>query len=150
MSLKYAQNTISFIAAILMLIFGIKLPPVISPAISGIGALTVNLSMVFIGMTLATIDLKGIFKRTGIYVIVLVKMLIMPVVFIFVFKFMGIDEVIMGAVVLEVAMPAQTVLTILASEYKSDFVYAAEAMFVTTLVSLVTLPLVYYLIQILG
>lgn len=140
-------NTISFAVAIFMLAFKIKLPPYLNPAISGIGGLTVNLSMLFIGMTLATIDLKGILKRKGIYVIVAVKMLIMPTLFILLFKALKINEVIAGAVALEAAMPAQTVLTILASEYKSDYVYSAETMFVTTVVSLATLPLVYYIIQ---
>lgn len=142
-------NTVSFLVAVLMLIFGIKLPPVIRPAVEGVGSLTTYLSMIFIGMALSTVDLKGVFKNKGIFVIMAVKQIVMPVLFILLFKWLNIDALILGVVVLQSAMPAQTVLTILANEYSSDFEYAALGMFITTVASLFTLPLVCYFIQIL-
>ena len=67
--------------------------------------------------------------------------------FIYIFKIFGVREILLGAVVLEAAMPAQTVLSILANESKADFEYAACGMFVTTLLSLVTLPFICYMIK---
>lgn len=142
-------NTISFLIATVMFIFGIKLPPVIHRAAEEVGALTTHLSMIFIGMALATVDVKTAIKKWWIFLVAPIKLVIMPVVFIYIFKFFGIEEVILGAVVLEAAMPAQTVLTILANEHKADFEYAAVGMFVTTVLSLVTLPLICYFLKIL-
>lgn len=141
-------NTIAFTAAILMLVFGIKLPKLIYDTVNGIGGLTISLSMLFIGMALAEVDAKKAVKKWWIFVIAPLKMVIMPILFIYIFKIFGIKEILLGAVVLEAAMPAQTVLSILANENNADFEYAACGMFVTTLLSLVTLPFICYMIKI--
>lgn len=141
-------NTMAFAAAILMLVFGIKLPKLIYDTVNGIGGLTISLSMLFIGMALAEVDAKKAVKKWWIFVIAPLKMVIMPILFIYIFKILGIREILLGAVVLEAAMPAQTVLSILANENNADFEYAACGMFVTTLLSLVTLPFICYMIKI--
>ncbi|MBR7164251.1 MAG: AEC family transporter [Clostridia bacterium] len=140
-------NTVSFAIAILMFIFGIHLPPVLNEAATSVGGLTTALSMIFIGMTLATIDMKKTMKKWWIFVVAPIKLVIMPVVFLYLFKLLGIPEVLIGVVVLEAAMPAQTVLTILAHEHHADYEYTAVGLFITTVASLVTLPFVCWLLQ---
>ncbi len=141
-------NTISFAVAIFMFVLGIKLPPIVDTALTGVGALTTHLSMIFIGMALATVDVKAAVKKWWIFVMAPLKLVIMPMIFILLFRSLGIKEILFGVVVLEAAMPAQTVLTILANEYGSDYEYAAVAMFITTIASMFTLPLVCYLLNI--
>ncbi len=140
-------NTISFAIAILMFIFGIKLPPVLNEATTSVGSLTTALSMVFIGMTLATVDLKKTMKKWWIFIIVPIKLVLMPILFIYLFKAIGIKDILLGVVVLEAAMPAQTVLTILAHENGADYEYTAVGLFITTIVSLFTLPFICWLLQ---
>jgi predicted permease len=48
-------------------------------------------------------------------------------------------------VIFEAATPSQTVMTVIAAEYRADVKYTAECVFLTTALSLVTLPLVYYI-----
>ncbi|MBR4723942.1 MAG: AEC family transporter [Clostridia bacterium] len=140
-------NTISFCLAVFMLIFGIKLPKLLYDTVNGIGSLTVGLSMLFIGMALCTVDIKKAEKKWWIFVLAPLKLVIIPLLFTLIFKSLGIREILLGAVVLEAAMPSQTILTILASESGADFEYAACGMFVTTLLSLVTLPFVCFMIR---
>lgn len=142
-------NTIAFCLSIFMLIFGIKLPPLLYDTVSGIGSLTIGLSMLFIGMALSAVDIKNAVKKWWIFALAPLKLVIMPILFILIFKNLGIREILLGAVVLEAAMPSQTVLSILANESGADFEYAACGMFVTTLLSLVTLPFVCYMIKVL-
>ena len=141
-------NTIAFTAAILMLVFGIKMPKLLGDTVNSIGGLTISLSMIFIGMALAEVDAKIAVKKWWIFAIAPIKMVIMPILFIYIFKAFGIREILLGAVVLEAAMPAQTVLSILANENDADFEYAACGMFVTTILSLATLPFICYMIKI--
>lgn len=141
-------NTVAFTISIFMLGFGIKLPKLVFDAVEGIGSLTVSLSMLFIGMTLAAVDIKRAAKKWWIFVIAPVKLVIMPILFICFFHALGIREILLGAVVLEAAMPAQTVLSIMANESGADHEYAACGMFVTTLLSLVTLPFICFMIQV--
>lgn len=142
-------NTVSFAISIIMLAFGLRLPELIHTTFAGIGSLTTYLSMLFIGMTLATIDLKTIYKKVSIFVLTAVKMVLFPLCLILVLRLLPLDRTLCGVIVLQVAMPVQTVLTILAREYESDFKYAAECVFITTVLSLGLLPLCYYMILLL-
>lgn len=139
--------TVTFTVAILMLCFGIKLPRFIGDVVSNMGGLTISLSMIFIGMALADVDVKKAARKWWIFAVAPIKMVIIPIALIYIFKAFGIKEILLGAIVLEAAMPAQTVLSILANESGADFEYAACGMFVTTLLSLVTLPFVCYMIK---
>lgn len=141
-------NTISFAIAIIMFVFGLKLPPVIHSAVSGIGALTTSLSMLFIGMALADVDVKNIIKKWWVVVIAPIKLVILPIIFILIFKYIGIRSILVGVVCLEAAMPVQTVTAIIAKEHEADFEYAAVGLFVTTILSIFTLPFICYLIKI--
>lgn len=140
-------NTLSFAVAIVMFFFGIKLPPILHEAATSVGGLTTALSMIFIGMTLATVDVKKTAKKWWIFVLMPLKLVIMPVAFLFLFRFLSIPSMMLGVVVLEAAMPAQTVLTILAHEHGADYEYTAVGLFVTTITSLVTLPFICWLLQ---
>jgi hypothetical protein len=103
--------------------------------------------MLFIGMTLAMVDFRHLYRRVSLFVLVAVKMLIIPALLIFVLKFIPIDDLVKSVLVLQAAIPTSTVLVILTTDYGCDTVYSAEGVFITTLLSLATLPAVYWLMQ---
>lgn len=138
-------NTVAFVIGIPLLFLGVRLPPVLNEAFTEIGSVTTYLSMLFIGMTLATIDIKSLYKRVSMVAPAIIKMVIAPVLAAYLFVKTGVNPITMGAVVLEIAMPAQTVASIVANEAHSDETYAAEYIFFSTALSLVTLPLIYYI-----
>lgn len=140
-------NTIAFIIGIPLLLFGVKLPTVIHDTLSGVGSLTTYLSMIFIGMVLSEIDIRKIYKRVSMLSTVILKMILVPIGAAVLFATFGVNPVTCGAVVLEIAMPAQTVTSIIANEAGSDTQYAAEYIFLSTVASIGTLPLVYYFVE---
>ena len=140
-------STIAFFVGFPLMLLGVKLPPILQDAFSGIGSLTTYLSMIFIGMTLAMIDIRKIYKRVSMLAPAMIKMIIAPIFAALLFVKLGIHPLAIGAIVLEIAMPAQTVTSIVASEAGSDEVYAAEYIFFSTMLSLVTLPFVYYVME---
>ncbi len=137
-------NTVTFLVSLLMLAFGLRLPGLLHNTLAQVGSMTTCLSMLFIGMTLATIPLAGIYKRFSIYLIVLVKMLIIPAVLAFLLSKTSLDRTLLGVLLLQIAMPVQTIITVVANEFHSDYRYAAECVFITTLFSLATLPALYW------
>ncbi len=137
-------NTVAFVIALTMLALGLRLPDTIHKALANVGSMTTPLSMLFIGITLATIPLRGIYKRYSIYVIVLLKMIAIPIVLILLLAPLPIDRTLLGVLILQVAMPAQTILTVLANDFGGDYRYAAECVFITTIISLATLPAMYW------
>jgi len=144
-------NTISFLTGLFLMITNIDLPPVVMEAATRIGSATTPLSMLFIGCTLAKIDVLDIFKKASIYVLGAIKMIIMPILVVYIIFITGVSKYMpyeaVQVLALQVAMPAQTIFAILAKEYEVDPKYAAQTIFITTVLSMFTLPLVYRLID---
>ncbi len=151
-SLKHLINpcTVTFVAALTMLCLRLKLPEPFNSAFSAVGAATTPLSMMFIGATLAGISFAGALKKPQIYVLTVIKMIIVPVLAMLVIRLLSLPLSMpaAGALVFQLAMPCQTIFAVIASEYKLDTAYAAEIIFITTVFSAVSLPLVYRLMEI--
>ena len=139
-------NTIAFVIALCMLALGLRLPASVHETLASVGAMTTPLSMLFIGITLGSIPLRGIYKRFSIYCIIVVKMLLVPLCLTMLLSRLPMDRTLMGVLIMQVAMPVQTILTVLANNFGSDYQYATECVFITTVASLVTLPTVYWFI----
>jgi len=138
-------NTIACVAGIVLMLLKVRFPAVIFDTLSGVGHLTTNLSMIFIGMVLSTVDIRRIYKRVSMLSIIILKMIIAPCIAAVIFNILGINPITCGAIILQIAMPAQTVISIITNEAGSDVSYAAEYIFLSTVLSIFTLPLVYYL-----
>lgn len=143
--------TMAFAVGLVMLIMGLRLPGVAHESLAAVGSATTPLSMLFIGATMARADVISALKRPAVYILSAVKMVIMPVLLVSLLRlfpagFMNVTA--MMALVLQVAMPSQTMVAILAEEYKLDSKYAVEVIFITTMLSLVTLPVIYQFITV--
>jgi predicted permease len=151
-NIKYLlnPNTISFLAGILMLLFKLRLPGIIHAPLERLGSATIPLSMMFIGSLLVRTKLKEAVKNVSIWSICVVKMIVIPLVFIFGAGFIipfikNVNTLMLSVVALQIAMPSQANLSVLADRYHSDSKYAAQAIFITTLVSSITLPIMFFL-----
>lgn len=144
--------TLSVFAAIFMLCFGLRLPAVIGEPLAALGKVTTPLAMLFIGASLAKTNLLSILKKYYIFILSAIKLVIFPVLLLLFMELLnrafgfGIPSLVKGVIILQVAMPAQSITAVLAETYGGDSVYATQCIFVTTLLSLVTLPLVYYIL----
>lgn len=118
-----------------------------------IGKATSPLSMIFVGLVMASS--KGMFKNLGkkmlSILLALQKQLIVPflagLVLLFAVKQGWISEVVMMIAVMQLAMPVGTLTVSIAAEYDSDYEMAADNVFVSTLLSIITLPLIAYLLK---
>jgi len=147
------NNTVAIFLGLVCLIFKVKFPPIIYNPIVGLGQTTVYLSLLFIGTTMAAVNVRETYKKFSIFVAVFVKMIVVPIVVALilfkVFSF-GLSTMAMSVIVLQVAMPGMTIIAIIANELGVNYKYAAETIFVTTLVSLFTLPLMLKILLVLG
>lgn len=143
--------TLSYVIGILMMVFGITLPGVVKDAAESIGSATTPLSMLFIGATIARADILSALRSVPVYILMFTKMVLVPCILIFLLAmlpagFMGLTA--MTVLVLQAAMPSQTLFAILANEYRLDEKYAVEVICVTTIFSLISLPPIYKLVTI--
>jgi malate permease and related proteins len=156
-------NTLAFLGGILMIalkwVFKIeksaeynKVWDVFYDAFNGLGHTTIYLSMIFIGLVLSNVKISGIndiLSRLRFIVYSTFKLLIVPIIAFIFFKLTGnfFDKFVMRIVVLQLAMPASTIVSALALQYDSDYNAATEGIFISTVLSIFTLPFIVYLLS---
>ena len=123
-----------------MLLTPFKLPSALSVAVKNIGDMTGPLSMMIIGAALGESDLRSAldidaFKLTA------VRLVVQPLIFLVMFRAMGVQEILWQVVVTLTAMPAAANTEIIAEMYGKDYAFAARCVVVSTVISLVSVPL---------
>ena len=145
-------NTIAFALGFLFMVLPFSLPEIVNQTFTGLGSTTLYLSMIYIGMLMA--DFKLGWKSIGLDAIVLStnKLLLAPILVMLILLIINqvFNNVLsfpaFGAMVLQSAMPCMAILVILAKKYGSDENSAMVNVFLSTLLSLITLPFLYWLV----
>lgn len=146
-------NTISFGIGIVIMFLHFDIPEVIMSPLHGIGQTTNYLSMLYIGAMLAQTNIKRTIGRRSIYILSFNKLilgpLILTVVFALLIKLLNIpiSPMAFAVVMLEAGMPCMALVVVLAKRFGADDYLATENLFVSTILSIATLPLLYYFIQ---
>jgi len=120
-----------------------------------LGNITLALIMLFIGLTLAGSSMgsiSGLIKKYPTFILAFFKLLLIPCIAFVVLFTLGkeLDPFVRVIVVLELAMPCATIIPALAAQYGSDHNFAADNVIITTIFSMITLPLVLYFLNAMG
>lgn len=130
----------SYLALILYLL-NWQPPAGVLSILSLLDGTTSPLAMLVIGCSLAAYSFRDIFLNGKMYLFSAVKLVIVPVLTWAVLKPWLHNELMLGVLVASAAMPVATNTTLMATKYKGNVKLAASGVFITTLLSLVTLPL---------
>lgn len=116
--------------------------------LAGISSMCRYLPMIIIGGMLATFDFKNLRRFTPTLLIVLTKLLMVPLLFALALSWLwpGMSDVNFKMLIIGIAIPTFSTSVAAATAYGADAQYAAGCTTVTTLASMVTLPLVAYII----
>ena len=117
-----------------------KLPSVLSTAIKNIGDMTGPLSMMIIGAALGESNLKSAFDVDA-FKLTAMRLIIQPLLFLYVLRYLGIPEILWQVTVILTAMPAAANTEIIAEMYGKDYQFAARCVVVSTIISLVSVPI---------
>ncbi|HZJ74342.1 MAG TPA: AEC family transporter [Perlabentimonas sp.] len=145
-------NTIALFLGAIVLLLPIKLPSFLNVSLSSIGQCTSPLSMIYIGAMLASMGIKSAIKQKSIYLLSLNKLLIVPLALAAIYQLainalgINLSEEAFFVIILQAAMPCQTIIVVLSQRYKGDYILAGANLFVTTLLSIATLPVVFFLV----
>ena len=136
-----------YIGAVLMAT-GWQIPGVFGTAIENLGNMTAPLSMILIGATLSRMNLKMLLDRSVLLISTL-RLLVFPMLFAVGLKWLGTDLTTMNICVILLAMPVASNTAAMAERYGGDYVFASACVSVTTLLSVLTVPLITWLVQLL-
>ncbi len=146
-------NTISFFIGFAFMLLPVKLPGILNKPLSGLGESTFYLSMLYIGAMMTAINVKGIFRDWSAFVLSFNKLLLLPVLLIFVMSFtiqlmnITMSFTAIAVVVLESAMPCQVIITILSRKYGQNDLLATKNLFVSSVLCVLTLPVVFWVLK---
>ncbi len=146
-------NTIAFVLGFTFMALNIQLPYILNNSLGNLGHTTIPLSMLYIGGMISLISIKGILKHNYIFIMTINKMIISPVVIFIILFFLNrylqfkLSFIALSVIILQVATPAMATIVILCKKYQCDDKQATENVFISTLLSIITLPLIYYLIN---
>ena len=148
-------NIISIIAGIVLFLFRIKLPAGVQDVLGMMNNMIGPLGMLLAGMAIAEVPLKSIFTKKRNYLSVALRLLLYPVLGLFLMKAIQIvvnlenSSQILLTVYLACVTPACASVTSMAQLYDKDAAYASSLYVLTTLLSIVTMPVRVYLYEIL-
>ncbi|MBE6722067.1 MAG: AEC family transporter [Ruminococcaceae bacterium] len=128
-----------------LFLLNISLPKILLTTLSDISDLNTPLAMFTAGAVIARTQLGSALKKGRVYYITAIKLLIIPMVCLVLFKLIPVSPMVAEVVLLVTACPTAATGTLFAVEYDKDEGYASELFAVTTIFSVVTLPLVMLL-----
>jgi len=134
-----------YIGAVLM-ITNWQIPGVFGTAIANLGSMTGPLSMILIGATLAHMDWRMLFDRS-VLLTSFCRLIAFPFLFAVVLRLLHADPMTMNICVILLARPGASNTAAMAERYGGDHVFASACVSVSTLLSVVTVPFVTWLIQ---
>lgn len=131
---------------IFIFLFSIKLPDSINKTLNMVGAMTTPMSMMIVGASFAKTSVGSILKDFKLYYISFIRLLVVPFMIYLILKIIKADDHLLKLCVILEAMPAAAMTTVFAELYNSDRIFSAKCIFVTTVLSIFTIPLVITLL----
>ena len=132
-------NIVSAVIGFVFFLGNITLPALVQESLSLVGGLTTPMTMLLIGTRVCGIQLAALRDR-DYHIAALLRLVVMPLLVFAAMRPLPLSEPVKGIVFLLTAMPAGTVIAMQAELYDGDAVFASRAIAWTTLLALLTVP----------
>ena len=136
----------AFVAA-LMVAFGVRTPDIIARPVTMVGNITIPAALMVIGSSMARLPLKEIIGSPKVYIASLLRLVVVPLSVYFLFRFCGVSDVINNINTVIIAMPVASYGTMFCMKYGRNPSLMTEMTFITTLGSILTIPLITLLFK---
>ena len=146
-------NMIAIFAGVLLFLLQIQLPAPVQDAVESISSMVGPMGMLILGMLIAEMDLKKLMSYHRLWWITLLRLVGIPLIGIVLLKYSGLaalvpeGRTILLVTLLAICTPSASTLTQMAQVYGKDADYASAINVVTTLLCIVTMPLMVALYQ---
>ena len=138
----YSTPMLSAYLAMLIVALGIDgIPGVISQPLTMIGNITVPAARLIIGSSMSQLSARSMLGNMTVYTTTVFRLLLIPIGLYYLCSALGFDSYVVNINTLVVAMPVATYGTILCLKYNRDTTLITETTLITTLLSMITIPL---------
>ena len=146
-------NMLSIFIGVILFFTGIRLPEIIGNTLASVGTMIGPASMIVTGMLFAGMNLKQIFANKRVYFITFLRLIAVPLIALVLIKlsnlasFSADGNKIMLIVFLAIITPSASTVTQMCQVYGNDSRYASAINVMTTLLSIITMPVMVMLFQ---
>ena len=122
-----------------------NIPGYVSQPLTMIGNITVPAALLIIGSSMSNLPLRALMGDTSVYATTLFRLVLLPIGVYYLCTLLGFSPFVVNINTVVIAMPVATYGTILCLKYQKDTSLMAETTFITTLLSMITIPLLVLL-----
>ena len=132
---------VASVIALMIALFHINMPALLGECLNFVGSLTTPLSLLVVGSLLADLPFGRAFTSPRLWALAALRLLILPIVLCLLLKWTDIGTpLVVNIAVILMAMPTALNGSMLAMEYGGDTECMAQSIFLTTLMSIITIP----------
>lgn len=142
-----SPGTVTAVISILIFSLHLELPVPVVTFVGYLGDTSITMSMMIIGVFLGKMNWKIAFSKAEYLVFLVADMLIIPLVLGTLMELLPFDEKIIRIAQIMVCMPVASMTCMFTQEYAGDGTESAKLIALTTISTIVTAPLVVYLIE---
>jgi predicted permease len=141
---------IAVILGLLLFIFSLKLPSFIDSAVNYTGAMMTPMSLICIGYMLSRVKIFRALRRRILVLTCLAQLILDPLITFIVLKLINVPIDALHVLVLIQALPTATSLGLFAQKHRGNPGNAPQLVAISTVLSVVTLPVMWALFTLLG
>ncbi len=140
-------TSIATVVAAIMLFAGLHLPEYVMGIVEPLGDATIPLSMILVGVQLGGTDFGSLLSDKDLLITSAVKLILMPAIALLILTPFPVDPVVKLTSLLAVCFPSAVIGVAVAAQEGKNSQLMAEAVAVSTLLSVIALPLWIMLIS---
>lgn len=142
-SLVTAPFFIAIVIGFILFLTQCPLPSLMTKTLSYLTGLNMPLSMFTVGVYLAQTDLLAMFQRKSVYLVCLVRLIIIPLIALAILYFVPDTYLEMKlAILIASGCPVGSNIAVYAQLHDRDYPYAVQTVVVSTLFSIITIPVI--------
>ena len=137
--------TIASVISILIFVSPFRFPGILYSPIADIGAMSVPVSMIIMGASLANIPFLDILKDKYSYLVSAIRLIIFPLLMLAVMRLLSVSPVTATVCVLMTALPCGTMNVIFAEKYDCAPEFASRTVVLSLVIMIITLPIFIFI-----
>ena len=140
---------IAIIVGFLIFISPVKLPKIVYDAFNFIGNTNTPIAMIVLGTYIAESGLTTLFTNKRTYFICFIKLIVIPLIMVGIYKLLpsSLND-IKKVLLIAMSAPVAVTVSMFSQIYGKDYKYAAQLVGLSTLLSLITIPLIMHIADI--
>lgn len=136
---------VSIIVGLFFFFLPIEIPKIINIPVVMVGNMTTPLAMITIGAMLTESNIFEIFKEKKLFFMSAIRLILFPILFMFSLFLLPLPSKIVGILLILESMPVASTVAIFSKQYDSDYKLASKGVFLSTLLNIITIPIILYL-----